>query len=384
MKKTITLLTIYMFLSGLAQSQTYVLMVTSVGSKNWEYVDLNDKPLFEKKYPFIHPFSKCGYAVVSKTYNRKYLIINKNGDLISTELNRYKVKNIVGVSQNVFTNGLLIVYKNSKYGCMDTTGAIKIPLKYDNILEFDNFHSIAIKGRNFFVIDHLGNETPIGVKSISTMKNFHENLARFRLSNDKLGFVDTNGVAVIPANFYNVGEFSAGLAWARNEDELFGYIDYQGNWAIKPQYTAVKVFDAVSGLALVKLRDNWVYINQKGEVQNFEMPEHPYSFVEGFAKARKDEKVGFINTRGEWVVKPQFDFVNNFCNGFASVIVDNKIGFVNTQGELVIKPQFESTREFKNGYAAVRVGKLWGLIDTNGNWVIKPKYDKIKDVIVID
>ncbi len=350
MKKTITLLTIYMFLSGLAQSQTYVLMVTSVGSKNWEYVDLNDKPLFEQKYSFIHPFSKCGYAVVSKIYNEEYLIINKEGEEIPSELKNYKVKNIMGVSQDVFTNGLLIVYKNSKFGCIDTTGAIKIPLKYDNILEFDNFHSIAIKGSNFFVIDHLGNETPIGVKSISIMKSFHENLARFSLSNDKFGFVDTNGVAVIPATFYGVGEFSAGLAWARNEDHLIGYIDYLGDWAIKPQYTAVKDFDVVSGLALVKLRDNWVYVNHKGEVQNFEMPEHPYSFVEGFAKAKKGDKNGFLNQSGEWTIKPQYD----------------------------------STRDFQNGYAAVKVGKLWGLIDTNGNWVIKPKYDKIKDVIVID
>ncbi len=327
-------------------AQTPVIHVKPVGSDFWKYVDLKGNVLIDKEYPLTDAFSPEGIAVVAYPKKDNYYLINLKGEEIETEIKGFSVKNVLGLGVKGFADGLLPVSVNKKWGCLNTSGKIAIPLKYDNISEFDHGYGVGRIVKEFYVLNRKGKETPVKIADLKDVKRFHENLATYVTLAGLQGFIDTTAAIAIPAKFMDVGDFYGGLALAKNTDGLFGYINHKGEWVIEPSFKSAKDFDPVGGLARVNKGEAWMYVNKKGETFAFSISESYDDFVEGFCKGKSTALFGFFNTKGEWV----------------------------------IKPQFEGARDFKNGYAAAKSNGLWGIINQKGEWVIKPTFTAVKDV----
>jgi len=85
------------------------------------------------------------------------------------------------------------------------------------------------------------------------------------------------------------------------------------------------------------------------------------------------------------------NFVDSFQDGYARFKKDGKIGFIDECGEIVIPAQFESVTSFKNQIAIVskgfevitngpyktHKGGTYGAIDKDGNLIIPYKFDFI-------
>jgi hypothetical protein len=348
MKKFI--ITSFLVISGcLSLAQTYLIQVKPVGSKFWKYANLTGEIVIDCQYPRTYPFSKDGLAAEYFPQNNTYVIINTRGEELSTEISKYHLIEIFGYGAKGYSEGLLAVMIKDKWGYMDVTGRIVVPLKYDHLTEFNDGCGVAILKDQFFLIDRNGNETPVEGEP-DDVKQFTENLAPFFSKKERWGFINTSGKIVILPQFLSVGNFYNGKTRARNSNNLIGLINEKGEWILDPAYNVIKDFDKVSGLARAKKGDSWFYINENGEEFTFDISEISDDFREGLARGRKGELFGFFNNKGEWV----------------------------------IEPQFQDTRDFKNGYAGAKSGDLWGLIDKKGNWIIKPSFAGITDVMIVD
>jgi len=122
---------------------------------------------------------------------------------------------------------------------------------------------------------------------------------------------------------------------------MWGYIDMEGNWVIKPQFTSAWRF--YSGFARIERGDNAFYIDKTGEIK---------------------------------AVNKSYKVIRNFKNGYARVKVRKKIGFIDTTLNLVIEAAYDEAKYFSEGLFPVQLNKLWGYIDINSNWVIEPTYEK--------
>jgi hypothetical protein len=349
MKKIIFFIALIYFIGNYSYSQTYIVQVKPVGSETWKYANIKGDIIINIDFPVIYPFSEDGIAVVYYPRKNLYNLINTKGEEINTEIQDFYLKDVFGYGAKGYSDGLIIVRHEKKWGCLDTAGKIAIPMKYDNLLEFNKGYGIGRIDKTFYILDRKGNKILIENKDIVDVKHFTENLAPYESKNGKKGFIDINGKIIIPTQFSGLGYFNNGFAWAKNSEGLIGYINNIGEWVIKPQFSVVKDFDKESGLARVRIGKAWVYVNEKGEIISFNISETTDDFSEGLAKGRKDFFEGFYNNKGEWV----------------------------------IKPQYQGVRDFKNGFAAAKVNELWGIIDKQGNWIIKPIFAGVKDVIII-
>ena len=149
------------------------------------------------------------------------------------------------------------------------------------------------------------------------------------------GYIDRNGEMAIEPKFHDAWDFHEGLAavkveWAR------GYIDKTGSYAIEPQFQYAGPF--TDGKALVQLDGLWGYIRPDG---SWEEEPHPvdgnpiacpppsatpdlppeFVFSEGLASALKGKKYGYINHDKEFVIKPQFVQAKPFSEGLAAVLL---------------------------------------------------------------
>ncbi len=168
--------------------------------------------------------------------------------------------------------------------------------------------------------------------------------------NGKYGFIDSNGVLVIQANYDNAGNFKHGLSPVNVGGRPYGhhfrggkwgFIDREGNIAIQSKFDFASEFN--EGLAPVAIQND--------------------TTVDGLPVL----KWGFVNRDGQIMVSFQYVEVAKFSHGRASVKIAGRWGAIDREGNLVIKPQYRHNFQFTQGCAWVQCENFgWGIIDTNG------------------
>lgn len=123
----------------------------AVGSNGkWGAVDRNNKLVIPLKYGFLMPFYE-GYAAAYKTKYGKAALIDSNGN---------ELTGFIYDSMNGCSEGRICVSVNGKYGFLDTSGKVVIPIIYEwpndsPFLFKDGKAKVSLNGEIFY-IDRFG------------------------------------------------------------------------------------------------------------------------------------------------------------------------------------------------------------------------------------
>jgi hypothetical protein len=236
------------FSEGLAwvRSETFVGFINRLGNVAFELPD-----------SFSMGFNEGLAAVATQT---GWGFIDKTGRFVSTK--RYD-------QVESFSDGLAAVvegrWKEAKYGFINKTGEVAIPLRFD--------------------------PRPGQLESMS-LSRFTEGLAPIMFGNF-YGYIDHKGNTVIPPVFRDAGQFSEGLASITTADGQRGYIDTAGAFVIK--LTSGRGGGFNNGLATLA-----VEINGR-------------------------TKIGYIDRTGKTIIEPKFDVAYDFIDGVAEVYFSEKV-----------------------------------------------------------
>lgn len=129
------------------------IVVRAVGSNGkWGAVDRNNKLVVPLKYGFLMPFYE-GYAAAYKTKYGKAALIDSNGK---------ELTGFIYDSMNGCNEGRICVGVNGKYGFLDTSGKVVIPIIYewpnDSPFLFKNGKAKVSLNGEIFYIDRFGNK----------------------------------------------------------------------------------------------------------------------------------------------------------------------------------------------------------------------------------
>ncbi len=250
---------------------------------------------------------------------------------------------------NYFSEGLSCVKIGKKYGFIDKTGKFVIQPKYDLCLGFsDGIAMVQVVQR----------------KPVYSWKNF---------------FIDKSENTVLSPPFESFksffSSFSEGLALIK-VDEKWGYMDKQGKAVIQPQFDSAGYFS--EGLAHITLDGKPAYIDKSGKVVlKPKIDSHWGGFHEGLAAASVGKKWGFIDKKGRFVIQPQFESAGSFSEGLGTVQTENlKWGLIDKKGQIVISPKYDAIGAFIGGIAQVYIGNTPQLINKSGEIVAVPQDEK--------
>jgi len=259
------------------------------------------------------------------------------------QLKEHENKKKIWLSYAKFNNGLAPVIENGKWGFINTSGDVVVPLRYNYV------------------------------------QPFKEGLAKF-IENDKHGFLDKNGNVAIEPTFESLLSFGNGLA-SFKEGEKWGAIDINGQQVISPiseypqyfQDGLAKVYgdydsDVYSGYPIS-------YINTKGKAINPVAYDDGGLFYEGLSWVRKNNKYGFINKINDTMIPFVYDSAGSFKNGLALVSKDEKHGFINKDNDIVIPLIYDRADYFSEDLALIKKNGNWGYINLSGSTVIPLIYD---------
>jgi hypothetical protein len=289
---------------------------------SWGYIDTAGHVVIEPTFPWAEEFHE-GFAHVQVTglqlgINGRWGFIDRSGTVVGSPeyAETFGEKSNIGVGgdESAFHEGLAMVFSNYKYGFIDATGKVIIPVEFDYAGPFSE--GLA----------------PVGV----------------RTGNDtRWGYVSRDGKWAIPLEFESADLFSNHLAGAKRGDEC-GYIDSSGVFRVHlPQRTSAADCSAA-----------------------------PSSFSEGLAVWRKDKLSGYIDASGKVAIAARFDSAMPFSEGLAAVRVHGKWGFIDKSGRMAIPPMaLASVESFHHGLAFVRTeDSRYGYINRTGQFVWKPTF----------
>ncbi len=187
-------------------------------------------------------------------------------------------------------------------------------------------------------------------------------------------YMDKQGNKAFGRNFASAKPFAEnGLAAAAElgEEIVYGYIDTDGEYVIKPKFQSAGIFRE-NGTATVSENGKYGVINETGEYIippeydfiNYDKEENVYYTENG------DKKFLIADDGSEIKDVSRYSYIDLFSYEGLRVVRlgDNgPYGFIGKDGEEVIPCEYSYAVEFKNGYARVTKGDAEFFIDTNGN-----------------
>lgn len=235
-------------------------VILTKGGK-WGYADETGRIVIKPQFDEAISFSN-GRAKVTK--DGKTFYINRSGQRVFDS-----PPSLMLLS---FANDLspALSLETRKWGFVNRQGKTIIPFKFQNANPFHENLSAVSQNNLVGYIDKSGGwvipprfSPMIGHTDPLFLPNFSEGLAVYR-DKDKYGFINSDGIIVIPASFDRAESFSEGLALVKLNEKA-GYLKKDGQYAIEPKFESGGKFS--NGLASIRIDGKWGYIDVAGRVQ---------------------------------------------------------------------------------------------------------------------
>jgi hypothetical protein len=310
-------------------------------NKRWGYIDTTGTWVIEPQFDEVTPFTD-GLAVFER--DRKWGIINRSGRILLEDHPHPLVP---------FSKGIVRFSPRSEgWGLIDTTGRVVMP-----------------KGHRIV-------ELPVGP------------LARFAVG-ELWGVVNTDGKVVADAIYSAVKFTPQSNIWVTTTDGLWGLMDRDGNWILRPQFDLVSL--NLREAVWYKKDNRWGLVTLEGKILTEPKFAHVKMFTEGVAGVTVDGNLwGVIDSTGTMITEPKFEWIGPFHEGLAWFNVDGveneygvydggKWGYTDKYGNVVIEPvPYDRVGNFSSGMAPVKLHDLWGAIDKTGRVIIEPFHDNLE------
>jgi WG containing repeat len=186
----------------------------------------------------------------------------------------------------------------------------------------------------------------------------------------------------------------AQLEIKKDTNGKYGYVDYEDNWVVRPQFDEANEFDDLA-FAFAKLKGKWGLIDLQGKVvlpfAYDKVVFNEYYFVdEQMATVIKNNKYGMVSrTSGkvfvECIYEKDFSFDDGFFYplGTVSVVYRNKkAGLLNEKGVEVVPCIYDGGKQpfipLDDFFVLVKQNKKIGVLDTVGHPLLSCQFEKVE------
>ena len=337
--------------------------------------------------------------------------------------------------------GLAVVQRQALSGVIDESGKEILPVAFARVVILEN-QQIAVKKGGLYGVYNASGEIVIPPQ-YTQLLICEDGTYLLRNGERKWGAVAADGREVLPFEYKQVFDGDRGVFCVRREEgwwqlvrgegvpvdgngysllgnccegrvaasanNRWGFLDYDGHYAVEPQYEGVRAFS--EGLAAVKRGGKWGFVDTEGKtVIRPQFSDLLYGFREGLACVRQDGKLAVIDTSGNVIFKKNFNLIFPFHDGLAEVrktkkklnvlqaigygvnialgrigrppanIMDKtqKRGYIDREGREIVPTSYDAVMPFHDGLAIVKKGKRWGALDRTGATRLELRFEELR------
>lgn len=318
---------------------------------NYGYINKEGKLVIAAQYERASNF-KDGVAFVKKRNEAFFVLINTKGE---------RLGNKTFEKEGYISEGMIVFRENGKIGFLNTEGQVAIAPKYVEEGGFlEGYCSVAIEKGNKWLygfIDKTGKEVVPCIYDQNGTSSFYDGLARTRLPNRMIGFINAKNEVVIPGKYATAGSHREGfypVAFGANRTQ-WGLVNAKNEVVIKGQYDDLK--PVYGGLTRVERKGKMGYLRTDGSVFiPIEYDEILSDFhSEGLVTARKNNQDFIILASGKIIEGFKAGASVPAAKVFPFYNADRKWGLMDFEGNVLVAPSFCFIGCFSEGLAPAKL-----------------------------
>lgn len=324
--------------------------------------------------------------LVSFNYNQIENVINEGFIRVKRD-NRWglinnKFKLVLDTEYDAITihPPLIKVKKNNKWGAFNMNLKLVAPVEKDSIKMIEDGKIKMLKNGQLEWKLYKKDGEIVDLKQYSMIEDYFSQGISMVKKNDKYGFINEDGVEIIPCIYDDAHHFLHDIAIVEYKG-YWGALNNKGEVVIPFDYLLLADLSMVGPTLLMAVKDRLCGVLDKTNriIVPFEYDGVLPMF--GMITVIKNGKKGLYNHKGEMVVSTIYDdiecpFINDtiyrVCN-------DGKWGAVNKRGEEIVPLIYKQIggSRFACGRLSVCKNGKWGFVDRKGKEVIPCIYDKV-------
>jgi hypothetical protein len=330
----------------------------------YQYFDITGKLISKISYDKANIFCDELALIINED---KYSFINKVGEThISSKFDTIKS----------FEKGFAVFEKNGNYGLINKSGKEVLSAQYQEIVIEDNCFIVQENG--LYGVCDYNNKTIINNKFdfISKIESYFLVSLTDEDYNTKYGLCDSNGNEITSIEYSDI-TFQNNF-YIIEKDNKYGLIDHLGKVIIPNKFDEIVVENDI------------IKATKKEKIEIFDLSGNSLSTIkfdqinnlcEGLAAVKIKNKFGYINSSGIVIIPASYDFANDFSNGIADVEIGNKWGFINASGVTIIPIIYDYVyHNFDSEYIIVKSEEKYGIINKNNEIILPLILDNISQI----
>lgn len=343
------------------------------------YSDSNNEIVIPCRYVEAMDFNNS-YAFAKTFFGWRY--INRVG----TPVIPFNYQNI-----EIKQNGLIVVKKDDKYGCIDFKGKIIIPIIYDLIVDIKEdagydkeVFVMKVKYKNKYGIIDINNMPIVFIKSGNPNKKkvdyenpkFLNNINSHKANGEYEGKLENILFNEKYVKLHSEISITGKPCPYVGDNSKYGLVDAEFNWVAQPKYDYIYNFD--SDFAAVKLNDKYGYINEYGKiVGSIEYDNVQSNTFEGIGIVSKNNKWGYINRNSNLITNIEYDKCSSFREGRAIVSKSGLYGCIDNTKKIIIPIFYNNIGNYHNGMIWVKKNNKIAFFDKDGKNITGVIYDSV-------
>ncbi len=300
--------------------------------------------------------------------NNQWGILNLSKEFIT----KAEYENLIHASGDYFIARKKINPTQTKSGCLNLKGEIKIPFQYDGI-SIHGLRAIVFNlylGHYSYGLIDLQNTVliPLKYQKINPLGTL-----RFAVENEKgkIALFDTDGKAKTEFKIDSISVF-------QNEHAILyqnlsqGLIDRDGVIVTEPVFQQIKIMDEH---AATLSHHEWIVLNAKNEVQRKIQADELLPTLEEVIIYGYSTKYGLLDAAMNVTLDAQYDQLTPLGSGHFRAKQKGKTGIVRLDNSFSIPLVYDSLLGKSDSFRAYKKGEGWALVDL----LNKPKTQKQYD-----
>lgn len=316
----------------------YPVVLKTIEGNKWGYIDKTGRFVVRPVFQEANDFQENGLAIVK--IDNKYGVINDKFAFVV----RPKYETVMP-----FSEGLAAVIDESGYRVIDESGKVLTNKSYSYIGKYIDSRAVAAgftkDGKYLYgYLNEKGEE--IIPLQFEFAQDFHNRKAVVQVKEKLHALIDKDGRILQTFPYETVGPLREGkMAFQKEMNASFGYIDERGEIVIKPQFRTAEPFQ--DGRAVVSIeRDRWNrygLIDEKGNIiipLQYDDARLLDSGRVALGKARNEQIPYFTSvyaiaeTNGKLLTDFRYYGVMNYERGYASSYDEEKTFFIDVHGKV--------------------------------------------------
>ncbi len=344
----------------------YIVSNTTEEGYRYGYINYNGEKIEEIEY------NELSRVTHIEDNENVYILCAKNGQYGITKNGKELIKNEYQSIHYDEVNKLFSIEKSKKYGIVDLTGKMIIPVEYKQI-DINGIYLYAQNDQGTTVYSNQGNQVNIDT-DIAIIETQNEKY-RIRIDSSKqngYGIIGKDGKQIIEEKYNYIEYLYDNYFIVSNENSKLGVIDDKENVKIEIKYDSIQKIENTQIIQTTITQENTTQLYSNEMNQICEMENALVETNDNYIKIYNDEQTKYFNKEGKELTNAEV-YPNNQL--FAKED-SGKWGFVDKNGNVVIDYKYEKITEFNQyGFAAVKLDGKWGAINSQGKTIIEPTYE---------